>query len=101
MWVSLHKFIQFFLVMAVRNMDRKHFFDFMVRFFASLYGPLTILCLLLIIYIPYWFIGGRHMYKNRKLILGVAPTRRDYFTNETVAAHRDRILSVPRELCAQ
>ena len=41
------------------------------------------------------------MYKNRKLILGVAPTRRDYFTNETVEANRDRILSVTRELCAQ
>ena len=41
------------------------------------------------------------MYKNRKLILGVAPTRRDYFTNETVEANRDHILSVTRELCAQ
>ena len=41
------------------------------------------------------------MYKNRKLILGVAPTRRDYFTNETVEANRDRILSVTRELCAK
>ena len=41
------------------------------------------------------------MYSNQKLVLGVAPTRRDYFTNETVEANRDQILSVTRSLCAQ
>lgn len=41
------------------------------------------------------------MYPKGKLVLGVAPTRRDYFTNETVETNRDHIQSVTRTLCGQ
>lgn len=38
---------------------------------------------------------------NQKLILGVAPTRRDWFTNEVVLSNRDQIIRKIQELCQQ
>lgn len=37
--------------------------------------------------------------KNKKVVLGIAPTRRDYFTNDTVVKNRDHIYRVTADLC--
>ena len=39
------------------------------------------------------------MYTNKKVVLGIAPTRRDWFSNDTVLSNRDRYVNEAERLC--
>ena len=40
------------------------------------------------------------VYQNQKVVLGIAPTRRDWFSNDTVLANRDRYFAEAKRLCS-